>query len=349
MSHKTNPRREKQISAYEEIEYPDENPLSFFNAITETVLVINREGTILAVNEAGERNMGIPGNELCGRSIYEYCTPEVEKARKLNVKKVVHSAQAIRVEEELGGRILDSNLYPLVNKQGTVESIVIFSRNITEGRLLKQEIVQVSDDARQMIGHELHDELGQVLTGVAFRVAALDKKMKKKYQSDIADLRDIAALVNDSIRKVHYLCKGSHCIQMDYGALEGAIRTMAADVENMFDISCRVECIISEQESDVEAGEATHLFYIAMESVTNSIKHGKAKKIIIRFVRDSSGFHMSICDNGTGENADIGLYPGMGLHIMKYRAEIIGARFETSYSSPETGFEINVTKEYFEE
>jgi signal transduction histidine kinase len=113
---------------------------------------------------------------------------------------------------------------------------------------------------------------------------------------------------------------------------------MAASIEKVYNVSCKIyqngNFLINDNQT------ATHLFYIAREAVTNSIKHGKSESIRIQLTENKAGLIMSIRDNGTGavnENKGIGL----GLRIMKYRASVVGADFHAG-NYKQGGFEVTV-------
>jgi signal transduction histidine kinase len=79
---------------------------------------------------------------------------------------------------------------------------------------------------------------------------------------------------------------------------------------------------------------ATHLYHIAQEAVNNAIKHGQAKDILIRLSSDNGWGTLQINDNGTGILDQRTTNGGMGLHIMSYRAGMIGGRLDVHPSPP---------------
>ena len=111
-----------------------------------------------------------------------------------------------------------------------------------------------------------------------------------------------------------------------------ALQVWAGEVEDLFGISCRFQC-----ETDVlihDDAMATHLYHIAQEAVNNAIKHGQAKNLLIRLSAENGWGTLQINDNGTGIQEDRSSSHGMGLHIMSYRAGVIGGRLEVRPSPP---------------
>jgi signal transduction histidine kinase len=73
-----------------------------------------------------------------------------------------------------------------------------------------------------------------------------------------------------------------------------------------------------------EAATATHLYRIAQEAVSNALKHGQAKRIIVRLARTEAGTILEILDDGVGVPDPLPPQRGMGLRIMAHRATMIG-------------------------
>jgi signal transduction histidine kinase len=101
------------------------------------------------------------------------------------------------------------------------------------------------------------------------------------------------------------------------------LRGLAENTERLFNISCRFHCEspVLIDDSDV----AVHLYRIAQEAISNAIKHGTADELMITLTNVSQRLTLSIEDNGIGLPSQRGTRPGMGLHIMEYRARMIGA------------------------
>jgi len=124
---------------------------------------------------------------------------------------------------------------------------------------------------------------------------------------------------------------------MEKNGLRSALDEMASSTEKIFHVSCKIYQDGNFYVSDNQA--ATHLFYIAREAVTNSIKHGKASSIHIHLVANSEFLRIVIQDDGEG--AQEKKNTGLGLRIMRYRAGIIGAEFQAG-NREGGGFEVRV-------
>jgi signal transduction histidine kinase len=108
----------------------------------------------------------------------------------------------------------------------------------------------------------------------------------------------------------------------DAQGLMSALRQWAGEVEDLFAVGCRFQCLTPVLIHDDTV--ATHLYYIAQEAVNNAIKHGHARQIVIRLAADQHQGALTIQDDGCGIASIIPGSKGMGLHLMNYRARMVG-------------------------
>jgi two-component system sensor kinase FixL len=196
------------------------------------------------------------------------------------------------------------------------------SFDITERRRMEREISEISERERQRIGQDLHDELGQILTGIACIGTSLAEELERKSLTEAATAAKIAELTNQAIKQTRTLARGLYPVELETNGLFSALQELAANAETLFGISCRLRCdeAISAPANDV----AIHLYRIAQEAIDNAVRHGKAGHIWIRLWDQNGIGVMSVVDDGAGLSAPPREHPGMGLRIMKYRAEMIG-------------------------
>jgi PAS domain S-box-containing protein len=193
---------------------------------------------------------------------------------------------------------------------------------------LERELLDAGEHERRRIGHDLHDGLGQQLAGIAFLASALPVKLEKLAPEVAADAQRIAALLEDSIHQVRALSRGLHPILPDDHSLMSSLRELAETVEATTGVACRWECPKPVLVRDHRT--ALNIYRIAQEAIHNALKHGKPRHIWIRLRKTGPMAALSIKDDGTGPCRQAASSKGMGLHIMKYRAGLIGAEWEFS-------------------
>jgi PAS domain S-box-containing protein len=194
--------------------------------------------------------------------------------------------------------------------------------DITERKRLEEAILEISAQEQRRIAQDLHDGLGQHLTGIAFMSKVLEERLSDKSLPEAAEAAKIVQMVNQAIDNTRQLARGLHPVAAEGAGLMSALKKWASEVQELFHIRCRFHCERAVHIHDVTV--ATHLYRIAQEAVNNAIRHGKSQEIVIRLsVRSGTGT-LSIKDDGIGFTKDPAEQPGVGLSIMNYRADSIG-------------------------
>jgi PAS domain S-box-containing protein len=221
----------------------------------------------------------------------------------------------------------------LVRDDGTGTGISISTRDITERKRLEQEILDVSGRERQSIGRDLHDGLGQELTGVALMLRGLGSQVQERCPQALGSINEIIALVNQSIENARSLARGLLPVRAEAGGLATALRELASRSRDLYgmEVNFRAEVWPALY---LDETDASHLYRIAQEALTNAARHGRATRVDIFLLVVRSTFSLYITDNGEGFCTPMSPYKGMGLKIMKYRAGMIGAKFEIAPSEP---------------
>jgi two-component system, NarL family, sensor histidine kinase NreB len=233
---------------------------------------------------------------------------------------------------------VDTTIFPIVNATGRPAQYIAIRTDITErkaqdeeGLRLEREILEVSERERRRIGHDLHDGLGQHLTGIELMSQALEQKLAAKTPDEAAQAARIALHVRDAIRQTKSLARGLSPVELDANGLMSALQELAANVRDMFRVNCAVRSSTTVLVN--EPAVATHLFRIAQEAVSNAIKHGSAGRIEIELARAEADLVLVVRDDGRGIAADSNR-AGMGLRIMNYRAAMVGGALSVERNEP---------------
>ncbi len=189
---------------------------------------------------------------------------------------------------------------------------------------LERELLSVVEQERQRIGQELHDSIGQQLTGIAFMMEVLGAKLADKSLAEEAPYAEkINARVSRAVELARNLAKGLHPIDLDKKGLVAVLQELAADTEQLFDVSCTFTSDEAVPETRISA--PINLYRIAQEAITNAVKHGKAKNIRVRLSSRNGSVVLSVENDGLDFPAEPGRVEGMGLKIMRYRAELMNS------------------------
>jgi signal transduction histidine kinase len=200
-------------------------------------------------------------------------------------------------------------------------------RDITEQKKLEKSLLEIEDRERQHIGYELHDSLGQLLTGISFKTKCLQNELKNRQIPEAEEAADIGSLINEAKIQAKMLAQGLSPIGTEGGGLMSALESLATNTQRLFNIRCSFTCPESVLLRNKKA--ILQLYRIAQEAVTNAVRHSQCKNIEIFLSRQDKSIIIKIKDDGTGVNKVSESNDGMGLKIMRYRASMIGASLGT--------------------
>src|SRR5437762_14162928 len=189
---------------------------------------------------------------------------------------------------------------------------------------LEGQLLEISDREQQRLGQELHDGLCQHLTAVAFMARSVALRLKNHRVIDVKNIEKIAQLVNDAATDTRNLSRALHRIDIDAAGFVAALEDLVD--REIWKTPCRLEVKPSFHVENDSA--AAQLYRIAREAVINANKHARAREIVITLERSRQGMVMRVRDNGVGFPKESELKHGLGLHIMKYRAQMIDGRLE---------------------
>jgi PAS domain S-box-containing protein len=322
--------------AYEELDL-------IFNSTDVGMMLIDVDCIVMRVNKRFIDLFSLDKEEVIGEKCYdlmhlemcnsENCTIEKLKAGKKDVvfEMTYYSSDGVEI-------ICQASAVPFYSHSGEMIGILKNFVDITEKREIQKRLISIIDDERKRISHDLHDELGQNLTALGFLVESVRQKLSVESEEFAPRLSEIANLVQISQRQTRTMSRVLSPVEIDRNGLITSIETMVDNVKQIYGLDCTLsiegDCTIDDN------AVATNLYYIIRESVNNSLKHGHPTTIAIRLRSNEDLMEIEVYDNGPGMTSEAS-GGGMGLKIMKYRAEIIGAVF--NYGNYDgRGFSISV-------
>jgi len=334
----------RDITERKRVEQALDDERSFVSAVLDTagvlVMVLAKDGSIVRFNNAIEKTTGYAADEAIGHIFWDLMIPEDDRdaARK-------------RFRNQVAGTLTDHGEYDcetfsgeirhiawshadIRDADGNVEFIIETGTDVTERKQADLALVAVSEEVRRLIGQELHDALGQQLTGISLLARALDKKLQDGVRGDPKEAAEITSLAMGAVQEVKRLAHGLYPTDLDRLGLQAVLGELARSLSRMYG----VECAYQGEESTIELDERTalHLYRIAQEATTNSVKHGRPQQVAIDLFRENDAIHLLVRDDGDGISGTIGPGRGMGLKIMQHRANMVGARLDIE-STPGEG------------
>lgn len=194
---------------------------------------------------------------------------------------------------------------------------------ISRRRKLERQILAVAESEKQRISLELHDGLGQHLTGVSFVARTLADKLRGMDHPEAKEAEWLVKLLNEAITRTRALARGLWPVSLERDTLGQSIHKLAEDLESIFGVSCAVQVIDEPRIASQFA--AHHVFRIVQEAATNAIKHGRARRLTMRLEMVGDEFTFCVINDGLPvDPAQLAAGKGLGVVGMRLRADAVG-------------------------
>jgi len=194
---------------------------------------------------------------------------------------------------------------------------------------------------KERLSHELHDGLGQHLTGIAFLAKALANRLGDRDAPETRDAQQIAALTNQAISNTRALARGLRPVGPEDNAFAVAVSALARDVSTIYGIQCTFNADGTIPVASRMA--AHHLFRIAQEAVHNAVKHGAGGKIFVDLREDNETIVLTVANRGTLAAA-MEAAEGIGISSMRNRAKLLDAKLDITQVGKEVSVRVALDK-----
>jgi two-component system, chemotaxis family, CheB/CheR fusion protein len=310
----------------------------FANAIVETIreplVVLNRQLRVQVANRAFQQVFGVTQQDIEGKYLYDLGDKQwnIPALRHLLEEILPRNSQLMDFEVDhvfpkIGRRIMMLNARRLQGDGEDTHLMLLALEDVTERKKLEKAVLDISESEQQRIGRDLHDGLGQHLTGIGFMSESLENCLAAKDLPQAAALAaKVTERIKESVVQTRDLAKGLFPVELKTHGIIPALQKLALNTERLF----RIVCYFKGEPSLTIANEsvARHLYRIAQEAVFNAVKHSHGKRIYIHLAEERGRITLMIKDDGVGINTSKVNDSDMGLHIMRYRASVIGAELD---------------------
>jgi|GEM_PF-1976990 len=192
---------------------------------------------------------------------------------------------------------------------------------------LEKLVNETSEQEKETLGQNLHDDLGQILTVINIKAETLKNRLLKKDIAEAGAADEIVTLTTRANSQVRDLAKMLFPLTLRTEGLISALQELASYAKNYLDIPCNTN-LDENAAKNLNLMTATNLYRIAQESITNAVKHGKASRIDIGLARSNGQIVLTVKDDGKGIKMDSDFREGVGLPTMRYRAQMIQGALE---------------------
>ena len=293
------------------------------NSAPIALLAADAQGTITVQDGQALTAMGVkPGEHLrrSAKEVYHDFPLMLENVRRALAGEEFSSVL------EFASTFFECRYTPVRDQHRKPAGFIAVATDVTERFRLQREILEISDREQARIGQDVHDGLCQQLIGLAFNANSLEQALASQQRPEAATARKICTLLDEAITESRRVCRGLYPIRLRTQGLVSALEELAATICERYQVQCR--CDAETQQLHCDVATATHLYRIAQEALNNALKHSGARNIAIQIHESGDGLELQVKDDGKGVNATPGRGSGMGLHIMDYRARLIGGSFQ---------------------
>jgi PAS domain S-box-containing protein len=322
----------------------------------DAMVIVNQAGEITLVNSQTERMFGYSRDELMGRPI-ELLVPAPQRELHAAHRGGYYAhprARAMGLGLDLRGARKDGSEFPVEVSLSTIETaegtvVCAAVRDTSEQKRLEQELADTArrrgedlrdfavsvqraqEEERRRIARELHDELGQRLTGLKLSLQVIEEDTPESDRNPTNRLRRLGEEVDRMIVEVRRLSYNLRPAALDDFGVVAALQMLCKEFQKVHKV--RTQFRTNEPE---EARHGTHveiaIYRIAQEALANVAKHAKATTVSVRLSRHETAVAVVVEDNGRGFDVDAvraGRKQGSGLGLvsMMERSQLLGGTF----------------------
>lgn len=317
--------------------------IAIIDNLPEHIYAVDANSRLTVINRAMLTRLKRKRAMTIGRRLTELPGQEHAREMELQDAMVLNSGNALFEQEHAvessDGSVhwLISSRIPLRSQHGELIGVVCTERDNTSRKELEQEILDISNREQRRLGSDLHDGLGQELTGLSLMMKGLEVQMEREHSAYLPQVVKLNELIAHTIQNTRSLARGLAPVNLERGGIKEALKQLAARCADVYHLECSLEDHL-DAATTLDESLATHVYRIAQEATTNAARHAQAQHIRIELRATARRLYLSISDDGIGLQNKFRLLhaqgahqPGIGLKIMEYRARTIGGHinFET--------------------
>jgi PAS domain S-box-containing protein len=303
----------------------------------------NTPAVVYLKNESGQYRLVNPrfedlfqvSNELAFGKTDEEILPETVAAQyKVNDEQVLSVGEACQFTEwidlEDGRHTYLSVKFPIYDDEGRIGGVGGISTDITELQKAQDKLKHLSrniltnqEKERSMISRELHDELGQILTALRMDCVWLEKRLLELDAKASERTAIMRGHIDSTIDRVRHMAFQLRPGALDDLGLVEALESLLSDFERRTEMAFSFE---AQEVPELDNAQATAVYRIVQEALTNAVRHSGAKNIDVRVFSHNGSLEIEVEDNGRGFHAEPASSFGLGISGMFERADLVGGR-----------------------
>ncbi len=316
------------------------------DSVMDAIVAVDENQLIQLFNPAAERMFQLYAKDIIGKPLSCLIPQRLQATHQRHVTRFTHlegGTRSMSPQTEIIGVRADGSEFPIESTIshtliGGKKQMTSVLRDVTERRRNERELREmnqqlrglsaslqnVREQERSRIAHELHDELGQQLTGLKLELSWLSGRLKEGRAvtpDKIDEMRQMLDVAMGAVRRIATELRPLVLDDLGFGA---AVAWQAREFAKRSGLQVKLQLDAADEVS--EPGLATALYRIVQESLTNVARHAAASEVSIQLLKADDKLVLRIADNGQGMQPDA-RSEGFGLLGMRERASAMGAEF----------------------
>ncbi len=313
---------------------------------SDAIITKDLNGTITSWNPGAEKVFGYTADEAIGKPVTILMPPERVNEEpgilaRIRRGEAVDHYETVRRRKD--GRLIDIslNVSPLRDSTGTIVGASKIARDITEHKRLvtavreaemMHRLVETQEAERHRIARDLHDHIGQQMTGVRLKVERLASLVGGNDEA-LQELNEVRAMMAKMDKDVGFLSWELRPTELGLLGLSDALKSFTKEWSRQYDIETEFYAAPDRSGQRLDPALETSLYRIVQEALNNVLKHAEATRVRVLYHRSNTGVSLMIEDDGKGFHTDVvlngpGSKRGLGVSGMKERAELLGGILE---------------------
>jgi PAS domain S-box-containing protein len=282
------------------------------------LILVDSGGIICSVSSRIPESFGYTTETLLGIPLADLFSPsdiEVLQACSADTNESITSCSLLGQN----GSKRDVEL----KKFSAADKYMLYSISDVAPKHRLEEFAMVTSRERRRIGQDLHDSIGQIITGISLLSRSLSNSLKKEDHDRSEDASQISELSDDASNQIRQISRGLMPSEIVQRGLHIALQDLARTTTESCGIICEAQLDDALLFSDVAV--ETHLYRIAQEAVNNAVRHAQAGRIDIIISEINGLQQLEVVDDGAWSEPEDTI-SGIGLKTMEYRASAIGGQ-----------------------
>jgi PAS domain S-box-containing protein len=318
------------------------------DSVMDAIVAVDSSHNVLLFNPAAERMFGLAKQDVIGQPLSQLVPERARDAHALHMDRFMCThggARAMETNVEITGRRADGTEFPIEStiSQTMIEGkpqLTAVLRDITQRRRAEEDLremnrqlrslsaalQEVREQERARIAMELHDDLGQQLTGLKLELSWLSGRVKEGRQATPDEVGAMRQLLDTAIASVRRIATELRPLILDDLGFGEAVAWQTAEFAKRSGLEVNLD--LQAQALVKDDVVATALFRIVQESLTNVVRHSGASSVQVRLTSDEDSLVLTVCDNGSGIAAGGRGGTGIGLVSMRERATALGGQLK---------------------